>query len=80
MLVFSTLENLKQVSAGGGTVTALTTVDATARESFHHYPMLVPATGDILFNVYDDDANRHLEVYRWDTHQRAKLLADAKGP
>jgi Tol biopolymer transport system component len=80
VIVFSTMENLKQVPAAGGTATALTTVDAAARESFHHYPMLVPATGDILFNVYDLDANRHIEVYRWDTRERSKLLADVRGP
>jgi dipeptidyl aminopeptidase/acylaminoacyl peptidase len=74
------MENLRQVPAAGGTPTALTTVNTTARESFHHYPMLVPATGDILFVMYDDEGNRQLEVYRWDTRERVKLLPNVKGP
>jgi serine/threonine protein kinase/WD40 repeat protein len=79
-IVFSTMENLRQVPAAGGMPTALTTVDRNAHESFHHYPMLVPATGDVLFTVYDDDGNQHLDAYRWATHQRVKVLSDLKGP
>ena len=80
VIVFSTMENLRQVPAGGGAATALTTVDVKAGESFHHFPMLVPETGDILFVSYDNDFNSQLELYRWDTRGRVKLLAGVKGP
>jgi WD40 repeat protein len=80
VIVFSTMENLQQVPAGGGAVTALTMVDVKAGESFHHFPMLVPDTGDLLFVSYDNDSNSQLELYRWDTRERVRLLAGVKGP
>jgi eukaryotic-like serine/threonine-protein kinase len=80
VIVFSTMETLQQIPAGGGAATALTTVDVKAGESFHHFPMLVPETGDIMFVTYDNDANRQLELYRWDSRERIKLLEGIKSP
>ncbi len=79
VIVFSAFENLLQVPAAGGTPTALTTVNAAANESFHHFPLLVPGTGDILFTVVGNDGQRRLDLLRWNTHQRSTVLTGAKG-
>ncbi len=79
IIVFSAFENLLQVPADGGTPQPLTTVEPAQKESFHHFPLIVPGTGDVLFTVVSDDGTWRLELLRWDTRTREKILDDAGG-
>src|SRR6185436_4700889 len=75
-IVFGTMENLRQVSADGGSPAALTTVDAAKNESYHHVPQLVASTGDILFTVSDNEGQKRIDVLRQDTGARSTVLSD----
>jgi sugar lactone lactonase YvrE len=77
VIVFSAFEALLSVPAVGGTPQPLTTVNAAANESYHHYPQVVPSTGDILFTVGERDGAAHLELLDWKTKARSRILNDA---
>jgi hypothetical protein len=78
--VFSAFEHLMQVSADGGTPTPLTTL-GTGDEAdlWHHFPAIVPSTGDVIFTAYTSKVTRRLEILRRDTNERSLLLDDASG-
>ena len=80
VIVFSTFENLRQVSADGGTSSPLTTIgEKGGGDLWHHYPIVVPSTGDIIFTAYTAEAQVRLDVLRWDTKTRSTLLENASG-
>ena len=80
VIVFSMFENLFQVSADGGTPTALTTLgEGPTADLWHQYPAVVPSTGDLIFTVYTASAEARLDVLRWDTKARSTLVENAAG-
>jgi serine/threonine-protein kinase len=80
VIVFGTFERLMQVPAGGGTPTVITPLgEGAAADLWHHFPAVVPSTGDIIFTVYTSQARYRLDLLRWDTKARSTLLENASG-
>ncbi len=80
VIVFSMFENLLQVSADGGTPTALTTLgEGATADLWHHYPAVVPLTGDLIFTVYTANAETRLDILTWETKTRSTLVENAVG-
>jgi Tol biopolymer transport system component len=77
VIVFAATDNLKQVSAAGGSPSDLTKTDVTSGRELHHAPQVVPETGDILFSVYGNETPR-LDLLRWDTRTRSTVLQNVK--
>lgn len=80
VIVFSAFANLLQVSANGGTPTPLTNLrEGNVTDLWHHYPAVVPATGDLIFTVYTAQARHRLDILRWSDKRRSTLIDDAAG-
>jgi dipeptidyl aminopeptidase/acylaminoacyl peptidase len=47
---------------------------------WHHFPAIVPSTGDVVFTVYTSEARYRLDILRWDTKARSTLLENASAP
>jgi len=77
VIVFAATENLRQVLASGGLPTDLTTLDPPKERALHHFPQLVPETGDILFTVLGNGFTR-LDLLRWDTRARSTVIENVK--
>ena len=78
IIVFSTFQHLQQVSADGGSSSPLTTIgEKGGGDLWHHFPVVVPSTGDIIFTVYTSDARVRLDILRWDTKTRSTLVENA---
>ena len=79
VIIFSAFENLLQVSADGGTPTALTNIDAASSESYHEFPQVVQSTGDVVFTVGLKDGKSRVDLIRKDNKQRSTILQDTRG-
>jgi len=55
-IVFAGAKGLMEVASGGGTPTALTTVDADKGETRHHHPHFLPGGTQLLFTVDSKDS------------------------
>ena len=81
IIVFGTFDRLMQVPAAGGTPTQLMSLgDAPAADLWHHFPAIVPSTGDVIFTVHTSDARYRLDILRWDTKARSTLIDNASAP
>jgi serine/threonine-protein kinase len=81
IIVFGTFDRLMQVPAGGGTPTQLLSLgDGPGADLWHHFPVVVPSTGDIIFTVYTSEARFRLDILRWDTKSRSTLVENASAP
>ena len=78
-IVLGNFADLLRVSADGGTPTSLTQIDRARNESYHHFPLAVPGTDDILFTVGDVDGQARIELLHLDTRQRSPVLENAFG-
>jgi serine/threonine-protein kinase len=80
-IVFGTFDRLMQVPAAGGTPTELLALgDGPGADLWHHFPAVVPSTGDIIFTVYTSEARYRLDLLRWDTKARSTLIENASAP
>jgi serine/threonine-protein kinase len=80
-IVFGSFDRLMQVPAAGGTPTAILELgDGPGADLWHHFPAVVPSTGDIVFTVYTSEARQRLDVFRWDTKARSTLIENAAAP
>ncbi len=70
---------LDRVSAEGGTPQALTTLDASRRESSHRLPEVLPGGEAVVFTVKADDTasfgDARIEAVSLRTHQRSVLIS-----
>jgi Tol biopolymer transport system component len=57
IILFGSSTGLQRVSASGGGVTALTSVDTSRKETGHGYPQFMPDGTRFLYFVASDDAN-----------------------
>jgi eukaryotic-like serine/threonine-protein kinase len=71
------LGGLSRVAAAGGTPTALTTIDPAGNESSHRWPLVLPGSRAVLFNVEpeDDDAGlRRIELVELLSGRRRRVV------
>jgi serine/threonine-protein kinase len=81
IIVFGTFDRLMQVPAAGGTPMELMSLgDGPTADLWHHFPAIVPSTGDLIFTVYTSDARYRLDILRWDTKTRSMLIENASAP
>ena len=81
IIVFGTFDRLMQVPAAGGTpMQILALDDGPSADLWHHFPVSVPSTGDIIFTVYTSEARYRLDILRWDTKARSTLIENAAAP
>jgi serine/threonine-protein kinase len=81
VIVFGNFDRLMQVPAAGGAPTELLALgEGPVADLWHHFPALVPSTGDIVFTVYTSEARYRLDILRWDTKARAPLIENASAP
>ena len=81
-IVFSkgTPTGLSRVSAQGGEVTDLTTLDAGHGELVHSFPALVPASRAVLFTVNYQQGTSQIDAVMLDSGKRRMVLKDARLP
>jgi serine/threonine-protein kinase len=81
VIVFGAFDRLMQVPAAGGTPAPILPLgDGPGADLWHHFPAIVPSTGDIVFTVYTSEARYRLDVLRWDTKARSTLIERAAAP
>ncbi len=66
---------LSRVSADGGPVTQLTTLDA-ATETSHRFPKVLPGSRAVIFKVEGTGPDTRIDLYNIDTGQRRVLLKE----
>ncbi len=80
-IIFSaTTGGLRRVSADGGAVTDLTTLDSGGGERFHNAPTLVPGRRAVLFHVGLDGGSQRIEALLLDTGERRVVVDDGRIP
>jgi serine/threonine protein kinase/Tol biopolymer transport system component len=80
-IVFGTVTSgLRRISAEGGEVTDLTTLDAAQHEQYHLYPALVPQRRAVLFTVVHSDNDRHVEAMLPSSGERHVVIENASQP
>jgi Tol biopolymer transport system component len=68
------LTPIHRVSAAGGTLTPLTTLDTSAGESAHRFPFFLPDGGHFLYTAYGGNVPRGLFVGSLDGSVHTKLI------
>ena len=72
---------LRRVSAEGGTITGVTTLDEARNESGHAYPALVPGSRAVLFTASTrSDSNPEIDAVTLDSGERQLVLDNASNP
>jgi len=72
---------LRRVSADGGAVTDLTTLDTARGETSHRTPVVVPSAGAVLFTSdIGSDSTRRIDAVTPDTGERRVVAENAWGP
>jgi Tol biopolymer transport system component/tRNA A-37 threonylcarbamoyl transferase component Bud32 len=80
-IIFGTsITGLMRVSAEGGAVTRLTTLDAARGERSHNTPALAPSGRAVLFTVYDGGPTPRIDAVMPDSGKRTLVLENARGP
>lgn len=74
----STSSGLRRVSAEGGAVTDLTTLDVTNREVSHSNPVLTPSGRAVLFSVRSVGGDFRTEAVMIDTGARRVVVENAR--
>ena len=78
-MVFGTISSgLRRVSAEGGAVTDLTTLDAANREVYHSFPVLTPSGRAVLFSVRSVGLAFRTEAVMLDTGARRVVVENAR--
>ena len=74
----STVSGLRRVSAEGGAVTDLTTLDAANRELYHNFPALTPSGRAVLFSVRSGSVAFRTDAVMLDTGARRVVVENAR--
>jgi eukaryotic-like serine/threonine-protein kinase len=69
---------LRRVSAEGGAVTELTTLDVANREASHSFPVLTPSGRAVLFVVRTGSLGLRTEAVMFDTGARRQVVENAR--
>ncbi len=69
---------LRRVSAEGGTVTDLTSLDVASRETSHNFPVLTPSGRAVLFVVRTGSLGFRTEAVMLDTGARRQVVENAR--
>ncbi|MDP1932069.1 MAG: hypothetical protein Q8L60_11480 [Gammaproteobacteria bacterium] len=79
-IVYSDLNYLHSIPAGGGTPRQLTSLNETIQELNHWFPSMVPGKRAVLFTVISEPPTaRRIEVLLLDSGERRVVLDNASG-